>query len=143
MKKRYLIFFVLVLATLTLLMSGCGNVEKSYEGKNMVTFEVNGGILETNTAIVKTKIQFAYEPNTYLLDPTELPGYKLSRQGYNFTGWYTSAACNPQDKWDFSGDLFFYQRVQCVVVHFPISERGDQSRIYTFEFHKKSPSSNF
>ena len=106
MKKRYLIFFVLVLATLTLLMSGCGNVEKSYEGKNMVTFEVNGGILETNTAIVKTKIQFAYEPNTYLLDPTELPGYKLSRQGYNFTGWYTSAACNPQDKWDFSGDLF-------------------------------------
>ena len=40
------------------------------------------------------------------------------------------------DPGDLAGDLFFYQRRQCVVVHCPITEWGDQSRVYTFEFHK-------
>ena len=106
MKKRYLIFFVLVLATLTLMLSGCGNEGQSLEGKNIVTFELGGGTLELKTSTVNTKINFAYYPDTYILDPAELPGYKIYRQGYNFTGWYTTKECNPQDKWDFEGTLF-------------------------------------
>lgn len=106
MKKRYLIFFVLVIASLTLLLSGCGNESQSLDGKNIVTFELGGGTLELKTSNVSTKINFAYEPNTYILDPAELPGYSIYRQGYNFTGWYTSQECRPQDKWDFEGTLF-------------------------------------
>lgn len=106
MKKRYLIFFVLVLASLTLLMSGCGNASQSLEGKNIVTFELSGGTLELKTSSVNTKINFAYEPNTYILDPAYLPGYKIYRQGYNFTGWYTSPECKANDKWDFENTLF-------------------------------------
>ena len=106
MKKRYLIFLFLVTATLMLLLSGCGNVSQSLEGKNIVTFELGGGTLEMTTSSVNTKINFAYYPNTYILDPADLPGYKIYRQGYNFTGWYTSAECKPQDKWDFEHTLF-------------------------------------
>ena len=106
MKKRYLIFFVLVIATLTLVLSGCGNEGQSLEGKNIVTFELGGGTLELKTSTVNTKINFAYYPDTYILDPADIPGYKIYRQGYNFTGWYTSEECRPQDKWDFDNTLF-------------------------------------
>lgn len=106
MKKRYLIFFVLVLAVLTLTASGCGGEGRSLEGKNIVTFELCGGTLELKTSSVNTKINFAYHPNTYILDPAELPGYKIYRLGYNFTGWYTTPDCNAQDKWDFEKTVF-------------------------------------
>lgn len=101
-KKHFILLFaVLVIATLTLALSGCGNEGQSLEGKNIVTFELNGGTLELKTSSVDTNINFAYHPGTYILDPVDIPGYKLFRQGYNFTGWYTSKECNAGDKWDF------------------------------------------
>lgn len=103
MTKRHLIllFAVLVIASLTLVLSGCANEGHNLEGKNIVTFELNGGTLELKTSSVDTNINFAYHPGTYILDPSEIPGYKLFRQGYNFTGWYTSKECNASDKWNF------------------------------------------
>ena len=90
------------MATLALVMSGCSGANGDLEGKNTVTFEVNGGILNYGTSSTNTKVNFAYHPGTYILDPTTFPNYSISRSGYNFTGWYTSAECKPDQKWDFS-----------------------------------------
>jgi uncharacterized repeat protein (TIGR02543 family) len=103
MTKKHLIllFAVLLIATLTLALSGCGSEGQSLEGKNIVTFDLNGGTLELKTSSVDTSINFAYHPGTYILDPVKIPGYKMFRQGYNFTGWYTTKECNAGDKWNF------------------------------------------
>lgn len=102
MKKSFkLLLTILTVATLAVLLSGCGRSGQDLEGKNIVTFELSGGTLELKTSSVNTKINYAYFPGTYILDPTEIPGYKMYRQGYDFTGWYTTAECNPEDKWNF------------------------------------------
>lgn len=111
MKKRSLIFFILAVATLTLLLSGCAGAGQNLEGKNIVTFELGGGVMDTPTSQVKTNINFAYHPDTYILNPTEIPGYKISRLGYVFTGWYKTAECNESDKWDFKGTLFSTEKL--------------------------------
>lgn len=102
--KRLLIFIsIIVLAlTLTFAMSGCAGGTDDFEGKNIVTFHVNGGILNYGTSSTKSSVNFAYYPGTYILDPTtDIPNYSLSRSGYDFTGWYTDEACTPSSKWDF------------------------------------------
>ena len=107
MKIKNILVFALVIAALTVILSGCGSSELDLEGKNIVTFELEGGILNYGTSMVDTYIKYAYEPNTYILDPTtDFSGYELTRNGYNFTGWYTSKECNPQDKWDFDSRTF-------------------------------------
>jgi len=108
MTKKHLIFITLVLltATLTLMLSGCGSEGIDLEGKNIVVFELNEGTLEFKTSSTNTRINYAYHPGTYILDPTEIPGYKLYRTGYNFTGWYTSPDCKPDEKWDFDSKTF-------------------------------------
>ena len=102
MKKRYLIFSVLLIAVLAVMLSGCGRQSQSLDGKNIVTFELGGGILNYGTASTddKTKISYAYEPGSYILDPAELPNYKISKTDYVFTGWYTDEECT--QKWDFA-----------------------------------------
>jgi hypothetical protein len=100
-KSLILTFSVLLIAVMAFTLSACGNEGQSLEGKNIVTFELNGGTLELKTSSVDTKINFAYHPGTYILDPAQIPGYKLFRQEYNFTGWYTSPECKPDEKWDF------------------------------------------
>ncbi|MBQ8719559.1 MAG: InlB B-repeat-containing protein [Clostridia bacterium] len=104
MIKRYfsLICTVIIAVALTILLSGCGDEGQSIDGKNVVTFELQGGTMELKTSSVDTKINFAYHPGTYILDPVTIPGYKMFRQDYNFTGWYTSPECNSNEKWDFS-----------------------------------------
>ena len=102
MTKKKLIFTAVLLLALTLLLSGCGGQDSEFEGKNIVTFETNGGTLNYGTSSTKTKVNFAYHPGTYILDPITLPNYSISRTDYNFTGWYTSADCKPMEKWDFS-----------------------------------------
>ena len=88
--------------TLTFVLSGCSGGTDELEGKNIVTFEVNGGILSYGTSSTKTSVKFAYHPGTYILDPSEdIPNYSLSRSGYDFTGWYTDEDCTPSSKWDF------------------------------------------
>ena len=106
MNKKHLIFFALVIAVLALTLSGCGKKEQNFNGMNIATFELNGGTLEFKTSSVNTKINFAYHPGTYILDPAEIPGYKLYKIGYDFTGWYTSPDCKPGELWDFDKKTF-------------------------------------
>ena len=101
MKRNYLILSVILIAVLALTLSGCGRDEQSLEGLCITTFELEGGTLETPTSSVSTKINFAYQPGTYVLDPTVLNGYKLTRIGYVFTGWYTDKNCTESSKWSF------------------------------------------
>lgn len=102
MKKTYLIFFFLLTVALALTLSGCGKQEQSLDGKNIVTFELEGGTLDYGTASTNTNIFYAYEPGSYILDPAEIPNYKMYRSGYVFTGWYTSKDCSASSKWNFS-----------------------------------------
>jgi uncharacterized repeat protein (TIGR02543 family) len=102
MKRNYLIFTVLLIAVLALTLSGCGREEISLDGLYVATFELEGGTLETPTSSVNTNINFAYHPNTYVLNPCELNGYNLTRMGYVFTGWYTDKSCSESSRWDFS-----------------------------------------
>lgn len=106
MKKHLRLILIMVFAvTLTLVLSGCGKGSTDFEGKNVVTFDLCGGTMETKSATVKTQINFAYEPGTYILDPIETLKYTLNKPEYIFTGWYTSPECKSADKWDF-GTLF-------------------------------------
>ena len=105
MKTKYLIITLLAAIALTLTLSGCGRGEQNLDGKNVVTFELQGGTLETPTSSVGTKINFAYHPGTYILDPSVLNGYKIYKTGYNFTGWYTSEDCSSSSKWDFTTEF--------------------------------------
>ena len=102
MRKKLLVLpSLLILLTLTLLLSGCGGGNDKLEGKYIATFELNGGTLTTNTSQISPKVNYAYEPGSLMLDPATHAGYKLTKNGYNFTGWYTSAECLPEEKWDF------------------------------------------
>jgi uncharacterized repeat protein (TIGR02543 family) len=103
MKKLLTLISIIALAlTLTLLLSGCSGRTDELEGKNIVTFMVNGGVLNYGTSSTKTSVNFAYYPGTYILDPSaDIPNYSISRSGYDFTGWYTDEACTPSSKWDF------------------------------------------
>ncbi len=107
MKRKILILTVLIalFAALTVLLSGCAGDVDPTAGKNVVTFEINGGILSYGTSSTNGSINYAYHPGTYVKDPTGFPNYKILRDGYNFTGWYTSADCKPSEKWDFSTPL--------------------------------------
>ena len=101
MKKKYLILFALIVATLTLLLSGCGEKQDELEGKYIATFELNGGKLDIGSSEVASKINYAYAPDSYMIDPSTHANYKISRPGYVFVGWYKTAECNENDKWDF------------------------------------------
>ena len=103
MKKLLTFISIMALAlTLTFILSGCSGGTDDLEGKNIVTFDVNGGILNYGTSSTKTNVKFAYYPGTYILDPSkDIPNYSLSRNGYDFTGWYTDKNCTESSKWDF------------------------------------------
>jgi uncharacterized repeat protein (TIGR02543 family) len=101
MKRKYLILLTLVAITLTLLLSGCGRGGQSIEGMYGVTFEVNGGKLNIGTTSTK-QLKYAYDPGSYMIDPATFRNYKISRPGYIFTGWYTSADCKENERWDFA-----------------------------------------
>ena len=111
MKRKHLLFLAMLIAALTLVLTGCGKQEQSLEGKNIVTFELQGGTLEYSTASTNTKINYAYEPGTYILDPVEFNNYKLYRTGYIFTGWYTSEDCDPSTKWDFKNNTIDQEKL--------------------------------
>ena len=107
MKRTFLTLtlVVVLLVALTVLLSGCSKSNDPTAGKNVVTFVINGGILSYGTASTDGSINYAYHPGTYVKDPTLFNNYKISRNGYNFTGWYTSPDCKPGEKWDFNTPL--------------------------------------
>ena len=103
MFKKISIVFVLLalLCVMSAVLSGCSVKVDELEGKYVVTYEVNGGILNFSTSSTKTNVFHAYVPNTQLVDPVTMPNYSISRNGYKFTGWYTSVECKPEEKWNF------------------------------------------
>ena len=105
MRKAYLILLALLVVALAALLPGCASNENELEGMYTATFELNGGILDLKSTNVSTNINYAYQPNSYIIDPTFKEwNYKLTRPGYVFTGWYTSAECKAGEKWDFATD---------------------------------------
>ena len=103
MKKAYLVLLALLVVALAALLPGCSSNQDELEGKYVATFELNGGTLDLKSTSVKTNINYAYEPGSLIIDPTNPAWtYKLFRPGYVFTGWYTSQECLPNQKWDFA-----------------------------------------
>lgn len=106
MKNKYLIFIlsILLIVSLAVFLSGCMGEDDALEGKNIVTFDVNGGVLNYGTSSTDTTINFAYVPGTKIIDPVgDKLNYKISNTGYNFTGWYKDKECT--EEWDF--DTYF------------------------------------
>ena len=79
MKRLLILISIMALAlTLTIALSGCAGSTDDFEGKNIVTFHVNGGILNYGTSSTKTSANFVYEPGTYVLDPSkDIPNYSI------------------------------------------------------------------
>ena len=113
MKRKCLILIMslLIIASLAVMLSGCG-ADDELEGKNIVTFVINGGVFNYGTSSTDTTIKYAYHPGTYVKDPLTINQNKISRNGYVFTGWYTSADCKANEKWEFNktaeSDLTLY-----------------------------------
>ena len=113
MKRKCLILIMslLIIASLAVMLSGCG-ADDEFEGMNIITFEINGGVFNYGTSSTDTTIKYAYHPGTYIKDPLTINQNKISRNGYNFTGWYTSADCKANEKWEFNkttdSDLTLY-----------------------------------
>ena len=103
MKKTYLVLLALLAAALTVMLLGCSSNQTELDGMYVATFELNGGTLDLKSSNVSTNINYAYQPGSHIIDPTTPQwNYKLVRSGYKFTGWYKTAECRPEDKWDFS-----------------------------------------
>lgn len=103
MKKTYLILLALLVVALAALLPGCDGNQDELEGMYVVTFELNGGTLDIKSSSTNTNINYAYQPGSLLIDPTNKDWtYKLTRPGYIFTGWYTSQECLENQKWDFA-----------------------------------------
>lgn len=102
MKRTHLVLLALLAAALTVMLLGCSGNQTELEGMYVATFELNGGTLDLKSSNVSTNINYAYEPGSCIIDPTNPDwNYKLIRSGYVFTGWYKTAECRPEDKWDF------------------------------------------
>lgn len=104
MNKKLLFALALLTIILTFALSGCSQKGQDLEGKYIVTFELNEGSLNVGTSDVKGRIYYAYEPGSYIIDPSKFGGYSLTRSGYDFTGWYKDAACSPEAEWDFAAE---------------------------------------
>lgn len=111
MIKRNLILLTFVLLTLTLMLSGCGNGGDDLEGMYVATFELNGGMLDLKSSNAGTRIHYAYEPGSYILDPANYANYEISRAGFRFTGWYKTEECLESDKWDFATDTIDQEKI--------------------------------
>ena len=61
-----------------------------------VTFDPNGGTLTGAATCVEKQNECIREPS---LDEWPV------REGHNFLGWYTDAACKPEQKWDFDDPI--------------------------------------
>lgn len=105
MKKTYLILLALLVATLAVLLPGCANDQVDLDGMYVAKFDLNGGKLDLKSTSVDSNINYAYEPGSLIIDPTYKDwNYKLTRPGYKFTGWFTSAECRAEDEWNFTTD---------------------------------------
>ncbi|MDE6656603.1 MAG: InlB B-repeat-containing protein [Anaeroplasmataceae bacterium] len=98
---------IIYLATLCmcLLLASCGGKKQNYLDKgytSVVEFDFNGGILTNAVTDIKNSIKYAYEPNSYICDPVELPSSTLKKEGFDFLGWYKDEAC--LQPWDFKKD---------------------------------------
>lgn len=109
--KKHLFLFAFVLLALTVLLSGCGGGGQELDGMYTATFELNGGTLSTQNTSISTKVNYAYEPNSYILDPANYATYKIFRPGYVFTGWYTDKECTEASKWDFALDKIESEKI--------------------------------
>ena len=144
MTKRLIttLFIAVLLAiALALTLSGCAGQTQSLEGKYMVTFDLGGGTLQLSTTEISTGsgvIKYAYEPGTYVVDPTLMAGNSIRRSGYVFTGWYTTPECNPSDLWDFENTLLetptltLYAGWKVAIVHsFTVAYKNEGGDIIT------------
>lgn len=111
-----------VIAAVALALAACGSNEQSLDGMYIVTFELNGGVLDTGSTNATGKIYHAYSP-----DP-EKPAVKvikihekfpLTREGYVFDGWYTDEQLKKEFSFDtaLTGNITLYAKWKSAIVY--------------------------
>ncbi len=95
----------LVTLCLSLFLVSCSRKDQNYLDKgytSVVKFDFNGGIMTNAVTDIDDSIKYAYEPNSFICDPTTLPSCTLKKKGFDFLGWYKDEACS--EPWDFKTD---------------------------------------
>ncbi len=102
MKNKLLLILAItfVAAAALLAFTACNTNEQSLDGLYIVTFEFNGGILDTGATNVEGSIFHAYEPNQYAIDINAK--FQFRRTGYKFDGWFKDE--NLTEEWNFETD---------------------------------------
>ncbi len=149
MKK---IFYGLILLFGLFLVS-CKDSKESYKDKgytSTVQFDFNGGILTNAVTDITNSIKYAFEPNSYICDPTELPNCVLKKQGFDFLGWYKDADLT--EPWDFkkdkiTEDIVLYAKWGTKIVYSYtlayVDEAGTEQSLYTYTVEAKDTFSDF
>ncbi len=76
---------------LCLWLCSCKEKTQNYKDKgytSTVIFDFNGGIFTNAVTDVKDSIKYAFEPGSFICDPTDLPNCVLKKEGFDFLGWY-------------------------------------------------------
>lgn len=112
MKKK----FILVMLGLIMLLglAACHaplslkDVEEQNRDKWHVTYDLQGGVFNSQEAIDISHYYPKKEGGTYISEPkgkeSALGSLKITRSGYFLEGWYKTKECEVADKWDFSND---------------------------------------
>ncbi|MDE7213689.1 MAG: InlB B-repeat-containing protein [Anaeroplasmataceae bacterium] len=148
---------IIYLATLCLclLLASCGGKKLNYSDKgytSIVEFDFNGGILTNAVTDINNSIKYAYEPNSFICNPLDLPSSVLRKKGYDFMGWYKDKAC--ENPWDFKTDKIqndnitlyakwkpsiYYTYTLCYVDE----ESKEEKSLYTYEVEANEAFSDF
>ena len=108
MKTKFsrILIALLILTLCLVVLVACNTDEQSLDGMYIVTFDFNGGILDNSKARVP-EISHAYKPNSLLIDISTYPGYKFTKDGFVFVGWFTKNGIEDDDwgtQWNVKSD---------------------------------------
>ncbi|MCM1555922.1 MAG: InlB B-repeat-containing protein [Anaeroplasma bactoclasticum] len=145
----------LVALFMCLLVASCGGKKQSYSDKgytSVVEFDFNGGILTNAVTDIENSIKYAYEPNSYICNPLDLPSSVIRKKGYDFLGWYKDEAC--ENFWDFkkdkiqNDDIILYAKWKPSIYYtytlcYVDEETKEEISLYTYEVEANEKFSDF
>lgn len=144
----------LLILCLCLGLCSCKKGAENYKNKgytSTVVFDFNGGILTNAVTDVKNSIKYAFEPDSYICDPTTLPNCVLRKEGFDFLGWYKDEALTIP--WDFTKDklledITLYAKWGTTIKYtytltYVDEQTKEEKMLYTYRVEEKEPFVDF
>ena len=125
MKKFKHLVFILLVAALVFMLTGCGETATPYEKNNddgysvSVKFDANGGTFTTNTSVIVDSFNVDGKSQVALIAPDDSrrnnDAFSASKNGHFLAGWYKERveftdengkkSYKYSGKWDFENDV--------------------------------------